>query len=506
MRPVDWDRLPAGRRIAKQERFLARYLREEVHPFSATEAGRLDGAGLTDGRVGSMADLDRLPPVDAAEVDGLAAVLRPTAAGLARSPDRFRWWWASATGRRAAFVDEEIEPRFRAIHFDDHGPLVVASSAADLDRLADLGRRALGRAGVGRADAVVTLLPARGDLAFWTVALGCRRGGVAAIHLGDAAAGAEVLAYAPSVVAGTAATLRRVAAEEPEVAATVGLVLVLERLAPEDRTDLAGRYPGADVRALWSPPGVRAPWAECGAGRLHTWPDAEVVQLVDDEVVWTPLGWRGTVVLRLRTGVRARVRDEPCPCGATSPQLDLLEPVAVGGDTPGATAEDAQGGDGVVTGEARAHAFFAEDPVADEPAPGDAAAPAPVDPDGADEPLLDLVPADAERPDSASRRHRLAAELASPPGRDGPDPAAEEARLAAVLDADPRVRAWIAEVDPQGGVAVRLAPVVGQRSALEADLPRLGPALGVTRLAVERPSVVRQRLEASGGARVVTGR
>jgi hypothetical protein len=540
---VDWDRLPTARRITKQDRLLVRYLREEVHPFSATEAGRLDGAGLAGGKLRGADDLARLAPVDPSGVDGLEAVLRPTAAGLSGSPDRFRWWWATVTGRRATFIDEEIDPRFRTLHFDDHGPLLVASSAADLDRLADLGRRALGMAGVRRDDAVVTLLPARGDLVFWTVALGCRRSGVAALHLGAAASGGEVAGYAPSVLVGSAASLGRVAAEEPEVAATVALVLAAERLDATARAELADRYPGAAVRALWSPPGVRAPWVECTHGRLHTWPDAEVVQTVDGEVVWTPLGWRGTVVLRLRTGIRARIVDQPCRCGATSPRLELLEgPVAEGVDDDGRAdlaALALQRGErrnrrvdhGVMADDALADAFFAEDPAAAlatytadaapevDTAPEDAeTAPDPnADADADTDTDDDAVGADdpaevvAERPAGPDRSRRrsggrrreadvpaeVVAERPVAPDRSG-----DEARLAAILDREDRIGAWVAEVGPDH-LVVWLAPVIGERTALEADLPRLGAAVGAGRLVVERPSVVRRRLEAAGGARVV---
>jgi hypothetical protein len=48
------------------------------------------------------------------------------------------------------------------------------------------------------------------------------------------------------------------------------------------------------------------------------------VELVDGEIVWTPIAWKGTVVLRLRTGVGATLADESCPsCGSTAPRLEI---------------------------------------------------------------------------------------------------------------------------------------------------------------------------------------
>jgi hypothetical protein len=42
----------------------------------------------------------------------------------------------------------------------------------------------------------------------------------------------------------------------------------------------------------------------------------------EGEVVWSALGWAGSVVLRLRTGVHAMLDESPCPaCKRTNPRL-----------------------------------------------------------------------------------------------------------------------------------------------------------------------------------------
>jgi hypothetical protein len=85
-------------------------------------------------------------------------------------------------------------------------------------------------------------------------------------------------------------------------------------------------------------------WGECrqsgGRTGLHTYPDLEVVQLVDpetgevasgtavQELVVTQLGFRGTALLRWRTGDLADgLDDSACPsCGRTVPRVTGLRP------------------------------------------------------------------------------------------------------------------------------------------------------------------------------------
>lgn len=441
-----WERTPPDRLARLQASALARYVAGEVHPLSPSQRARLDAAGLG-ARVGDLSSYARLPPIAPTEVDGLDAVLRPAADGLRRSHLRRRWLAARLSLRRGRFVDEVVEPRYRPIHFDDHGSMVVAATGDDLDRLAELGRRWLEHAGLTPADAVVALLPASADLAFWQFVLGAQRGGVPTLHLGPAATPAAVAAYGPTVVVGRTAELLAVA--DGAVVAGVALDDVRAVLAVGDPSDpefdrLGASFAAAgagsvDVVPAWAPPGVRALWSGCvaptgaivagaAARGLHTWPDAELIEVVTPgtaepagagragELVWSPIGWAGTAVLRLRTGVQGRLIQDPCPaCGRTTPRV-----VPAGG-------------------------------------------------------------------------------------------LGDEAALAATLASVDGLASWVAERRvPGGGLVVRLAPVTGERRALEGRLDevreRCAAALGadaVDRVVVERPSIVRRRLEAGGGVHVI---
>lgn len=298
-----------------RSRQLRQYLRRDVAAHSAHHRRALAGFGRRAPR--SVEDLCRLPLTTLADVDDPAAlVLRPSA------------------GRR-------LESRYKPVHWVIQAGVPVGSSATDLDRLARLGARLLGRAGVGGTDVLVGMLPAGPDLAYWQVVLGARHAGVSAIHLPPLPAVHDVAGLAPTVLSGRPLDLVRLlegarAAGRP-LSGVRTLLAVGEHLEPGLRARLASLLdaPGAAVVAAWAPPGVRSLWGECRGGtELHTWPDAEVLELVDPlfgtpvgpgadgEVVWTPLGWHGTVMLRLRTGVYAALVEGRCAsCGRAGPRL-----------------------------------------------------------------------------------------------------------------------------------------------------------------------------------------
>jgi hypothetical protein len=107
------------------------------------------------------------------------------------------------------------------------------------------------------------------------------------------------------------------------------IVLVLGPTADKVEKRLATN--AVAVRRAWSIPGTRSVWWECRGGSeygWHTTPTAEFIEVDDhDEVVWTGIGWAGTVFLRLRTDVRAaRIESSPCAaCGHTGERVFIAE-------------------------------------------------------------------------------------------------------------------------------------------------------------------------------------
>ncbi|MFP5328337.1 MAG: hypothetical protein ACLGHT_12745 [Acidimicrobiia bacterium] len=148
----------------------------------------------------------------------------------------------------------------------------------------------------------------------------------------------DLIRLQPAALAGSASDLLDVLAAAIDRSAKLAnlrtLLVVGEQLSDATRgrlEEMSARLARTKVAAVaaWAPPGARALWAECRGGRgVHLWPGAEVVEVVDDggervplgevgEIVWTPIGWHGSVLLRFRTGVIARIDTTPCEtCGA----------------------------------------------------------------------------------------------------------------------------------------------------------------------------------------------
>jgi hypothetical protein len=334
-----------------QDRALARYLRNHVAPYS-----RFHGDALRSRTVNGVEDLRALPLTRLDDVtDPTDLVLRPTSDALSSSPERdlrMRWWWARFRRRTGAFNRDVVEPRYKPIHWhaDPADPTVpIGYTATDLERLAELGRASLEMAGVTAADVVVSVVPPGPTLEFWQLQLGTRRAGISALFLDPSASPDAVARLRPTVLAGHSGDLIRLLEAGRgagfSFAGLSTLVVLGEPLDPARRQRLAGLGGSATgplaVVAQWAPPGVRALWSECRDGiDAHTWPTAELVELVDPlsgsplppgadgEVVWTPIGWMGSVLLRLRTGVYGCIDDTACvSCGRTSPRLRVVNPL-----------------------------------------------------------------------------------------------------------------------------------------------------------------------------------
>jgi hypothetical protein len=340
---VSWDRRKPSWIRKAQQRELRKYLAQHVYPYSPYYQVQFDEAGVGQRGVGSREDLGQLPlTVFDDVVNPASVVLRPDEESIkqfARIGLVARVFWAKVWGREWIVNQRLIDPTYKPLHWHVDEGFPIGSSAEDLERLAELGRRWLELAGVAAYDVLVSILPPGPNLPYWELVLGCRQAGVAALHLSSSSTVDQAATARPNVLAGQPADLVHLLEAARPVAKTFDglrtLLVAGARLDEGTRRRLSELVEGkAAVVAAWAPPGVRSLWCECRDGEgMHTAPDAEVLEIVDPlsgtpmeggegEAVWSALSWKGSVFLRLRTGVYASLEEEPCPgCGRSTPRL-----------------------------------------------------------------------------------------------------------------------------------------------------------------------------------------
>ncbi|MEY2425879.1 MAG: hypothetical protein QOI61_1451 [Actinomycetota bacterium] len=284
-------------------------MRRELYPHTQAARARIDAAAVDGGRLRTLADLQLVAPITLDDVgDGDEYMVRPTRVDLMRSGSpymRLRTAWASTWGRWSAYL-ASIEPVYRPVHFFTADGVPVGAAAADLVRLAGLGVEWLRNLGVGRHESVALVGGAGSGIEAWQLSGGTRRAGISLAVLDDPTVAAR---HNVNVLAGS---------EDAVLTALRGgrwpalrLVVVLGASN--------GRVAGS-LRA-WAPPGTRSVWYECQGGAAYGWHTTSSAELIEvdehGEVLWTGLGWAGTVFLRLRTDVSAmHIEDTPCAaCG-----------------------------------------------------------------------------------------------------------------------------------------------------------------------------------------------
>ena len=341
---------------------------DAVAPFSPWWKARLQALGRKASSVGTIEGLATLPAVGERDVcpdgdpRGMAAlVLQGSESGFALHAD--------GPVLRRALVSRLARPSsYRAIVEADTRPTSVvwaglgmrypvASTRSDLDLVARAGARLWQVLGLTRADVLVSALPTTPSAAGTALQLAALAAGSPFLAPGDDLDSVtDALRLVPATTLAVGAAQAAALLDDLDEAGApldalrtmllVGGAYEDERAAVRDALARVGR---ADcvVLAVHAPDGHRLLWGECreSAGRtgLHTYPDLEVVQLVDaetgeaalgtgsGELVVTQLGFRGSALLRWRTGdVADAVEEDACPsCGRTVPRVTGLRPAVL---------------------------------------------------------------------------------------------------------------------------------------------------------------------------------
>lgn len=356
-----WDRRTPAQLDQRRKAALREQVVDAVAPFSPWWRARLKALGRTAASVATPEGLAGVPAAGERDVcpDGdprgaAALVLQAGESG----------WALHAEGprlRKALLRRLAVPGSYRALVEADTRPISfvwaglamrfpVASTRSDLDVVARAGARLWQVLGLSRADVVVSALGPVATADVQALTLGALGAGAPLLAPGDDVdALAEALLLVPATVLALPTYLAAALIDDLDEAGAplAGVRTVLLVGAPDDderaevraALDRAG-VPDCAVLGVHVPDGHRLAWGECresgGATGLHTYPDLEVVDVVDvetgerpadphgpHELVVTQLGLRGTALLRWRTGdVVDALTTDPCPdCGRTVPRV-----------------------------------------------------------------------------------------------------------------------------------------------------------------------------------------
>ncbi len=366
--PRPWDGLSARDQVRLQEAMLRDFLPRYLYPFSPFYRRVFDNAGVKPADVRKLRDLQKLPLTSREQFRAEGDPARPFQALLRPDEHSLKRWFHRSLMRRVMrekllrgddAAERVLAEEFKPIHL--HLPLaggpVVGYTMRDLMSTAQAGARMFSVMGATRQDVLLSSLPFGAELAHWFTYYGTQASGMAGAHLGGGQA------VRPSQVALWMSRLQAsVFVTQPGYAegllraappATFQTLKLLALWGGEGMQGARSRFTtllhtagvgGARVTAVLSFPEARLAWAECPSPQgqpelsfgFHTYPDLEIVEIVDPdtgaqmgeaepgEIVYTSLDWRGSALLRFRTGLIARqgmVRSR-CPgCGRSVPRI-----------------------------------------------------------------------------------------------------------------------------------------------------------------------------------------
>lgn len=354
---ASWDRRTPEAQAKLRDTRLREQLRDGIAPFSPFWRDRFSALKVPARTLEGAADLAKLPAIGERDVcptgdpaDAARLVLQADEAGFALHADGPTLRKAILTRLRgAAAYRRQVEAVVRPTSYHWAGSAFtfpVASTRSDLDLVARAGARAWNVLGLGADDVLVSAVPVAQRLDHQFLSYAALAAGAPALFPREVGEGVERVAAAMALVRPRVLALPRDDAAEllGDLAGagadleSVRRVLVLGPMTDAQRAEVdealaAGGAGDATALCLYGPAEGRVLWAECSPGSgFHTYPDLDLIEVIDPEtgaladtgeVVVTQLGFRGSALLRWRTG---DVVDRPlatgaCSCGRTVPRI-----------------------------------------------------------------------------------------------------------------------------------------------------------------------------------------
>ncbi len=346
-----------------QDRKLRAFLANQIYRYSPYYEERLKEHGIDPFKVKGIEDLRHLPFTYKWDIAPTDEEPRKTRDFVIRPDEEVSEKYGhlaemSLTSGKGMVEERYFDFKPVHIHFTTGRtalPTPFVYSKRDLANLSESGYRLLDVFGVTSDDVVLNCFPFAPHLAFWQAYFACEKMNVSAFHSGGGkAVGTGNLMDAFEYLRPTVAVfipgycyyfLREAVRRGRDFSSLKKVFFGGERVPPglKDKIKELFRQLGAEdvmVLATYGMTEAKVAWAECPSHEeyhgYHLYPDFEIFETVDPdsgepvregeegEIVYTALDWRGTAVLRYRTGDIAKggLLYEPCPnCGRTIPRI-----------------------------------------------------------------------------------------------------------------------------------------------------------------------------------------
>jgi phenylacetate-coenzyme A ligase PaaK-like adenylate-forming protein len=371
---TDYDRLSKREIQSRQAGILNKFLKEQLLNYSTHYRELFKNAGLKADDIRTIADLRKIPFTTKKDIAPTPDdPKRPTRLILQPDPETYRSTltlrkklglvknrFISGREVREQVLDEYMPVQFIATTGRTALPTPFIYTNRDMIKFKAAAKRLFMKSGIRRdSDIIMNVFPYAPHLAFWIVHEAGMQVGAPIFHTGGGKVlGSErilalIKAYRATVLVGVPGYvyhLLRLATEKQLDFSNVRLVILgAERVTWGLKQKLHAMLEtlGAKNPQILSTFGfteARTAWIECPTDKFltestgyHTFPDLEIFELVDPdtgeqvgegepgEIVYSALDWRGSVVLRYKTGdyVKGGIRYGKCPgCGSMVPRID----------------------------------------------------------------------------------------------------------------------------------------------------------------------------------------
>jgi phenylacetate-coenzyme A ligase PaaK-like adenylate-forming protein len=343
-----------------------RYLFQHLLPYHPFYRAFLKQEKVTPSSIASCQDLMRVPFIAKADLlptpekpqRGRDFILQPTESLMKKHAPKGQLLGLLGKKLLGRDTKQALLHEFKPIHLHfttgrSAAQIPFAYTARDMDALDETAARIFEIAGGKEDDVIINAFPFAPHLAFWLVAAVARTVEVLSLHTGGGKIlGSEKILNSIEQLKGTIVAtmpgfgyhlLRQAVAQGRDFSHVRLLILGGERVTPEMRHKMKALLaqvgaPHAKVLATYALTEGKTAWVQCDeASGYHLYPDMEYIELVNEagervaegepgQIVYTSLGWRGSVVVRYKTGDFSQGMEWSSPCQYCGRMVPRLHP------------------------------------------------------------------------------------------------------------------------------------------------------------------------------------